>query len=225
MTTAPKPPAGAPQDWKDRKPAGAAEGQVEGGDQTDGDAKVPDSETNASTEAGSAVDADLDALLADVTRERDEYLELAQRAKADFENYRKRAAKDAREAERRGKASLARQLLPAIDNLERALKATGVESPLADRSPTEEAPSEEVSSTEALARGVALVLGELQATLEGAGVEAYDPLGEPFDPAWHEALSTRAAEGTDGGTVIETLERGYRLDGQVLRPARVVVSE
>jgi molecular chaperone GrpE len=61
--------------------------------------------------------------------------------------------------------------------------------------------------------------------LERAGVKAYDPAGERFDPSWHEAISTRAEEGTDAGTVVETLERGYRLDGQVLRPARVVVSE
>ena len=131
---------------------------------------------------------------------------LAQRAKADFENYRKRASRDAAEAEKRGKASLARELVPVVDNLERALK------------------SAEASSDEAFERGVALVLDELRATLERAGVEAYDPAGERFDPAWHEALSTRADE-AESGTVVETLERGYRLDGQVLRPARVIVSE
>jgi molecular chaperone GrpE len=155
-------------------------------------------------QAAEAVDADLDALLADVKRERDEYLELAKRTKADFENYRKRAAKDAAEAERRGRAALARELVPAIDNLERALKSADEESELA--------------------RGVALVHGELTGTLQRAGVEPYDPLGERFDPAWHEALSTRPAEDQEAGVVVETLERGYRLDGQVLRPARVVVS-
>jgi molecular chaperone GrpE len=88
-------------------------------------------------------------------------------------------------------------------------------------------PSEEVSAQEALARGVALVYNELRAALERAGVETYDPTGEPFDPATSEALATRpaAGDGTESGRVIETLERGYRLDGQVLRPARVVVSE
>src|SRR5919197_5580018 len=73
------------------------------------------------------VEQDLDALLADVKRERDEYLELAQRARADFENYRKRAAREVEEAERRGKASVARELLPALDNLERALRSTGLD--------------------------------------------------------------------------------------------------
>ncbi len=76
-----------------------------------------------------------------------------------------------------------------------------------------------------LVRGVVLVLDELNSTLGRAGVESYDPNGEPFDPNLHEAVSAQEAEGTDSGTVIETLDRGYRLDGQVLRPARVVVSK
>jgi len=171
-----------------------------------------------------AVEQDLDRLLDDVRRERDSYLDLARRAKADFENYRKRAARDAAEAERRGKASLARELLPAIDNLERALRSAGLE-PAPEAGASAEAPTEEVAAREALGRGVALVLGELQATLERAGVEAYDPVGERFDPAWHEVLHTREVDGEDAGVVVETLERGYRLDGQVLRAARVVVSE
>ena len=82
---------------------------------------------DSETESAAAVDADLDALLADVRRERDEYLEIAQRARADFENYRKRAAREVRDAERRGKTTLARELLPALDNLERALRAAGID--------------------------------------------------------------------------------------------------
>jgi molecular chaperone GrpE len=184
------------------------------------------------------LEQDLDALLADVKRERDEYLELAQRARADFENYRKRAAREVEEAERRGKASVARELLPALDNLERALRSTGLDpatgkaaggaepTPETEDGAAFDVPSEEVSAQESLARGVALVYGELRAALERTGVETYDPTGEPFDPATSEALATRpAGDGTESGLVIETLERGYRLDGQVLRAARVVVSE
>src|SRR5512133_1544255 len=86
-------------------------------------------EADGATGNGGAeeVAEDLDALLADVKRERDEYLQLAQRARADFENYRKRAAREAQEAERRGKASVARELLPALDSLERALRSTGID--------------------------------------------------------------------------------------------------
>jgi molecular chaperone GrpE len=212
MTSARK-PAGTPEGWEDQQPAGAANRQVEGVGPTEPEpadgAKVTDSVTKASADAESesaaAVDADLDALVADTKRERDEYLELAQRTKADFENYRKRAAREAAEAERRGKASLARELVPVVDNLERALKSAEDDSELA--------------------KGVALVLQELESTLQRAGVEAYDPTGERFDPTWHEAISTQPQDGTESGVVLETLERGYRLDGQVLRAARVVVSE
>jgi molecular chaperone GrpE len=179
------------------------------------------------SESAAAVDADFDALVADVQRERDEYLEIAQRARADFENYRKRAARETQEAGRRGKAGLAKELVPALDNLERALRAAGIDpetgTPSVDPG---EAPSEEVSAHEALARGVALVYGELRAALARAGVETYDPTGEKFDPATCEALSVQAGgDGVDPGVVIETIEKGYRLDGQVLRAARVVVSE
>lgn len=161
---------------------------------------------DSAEEAGEDVAEDLDAILADLKRERDEYLDLARRAKADFDNYRKRAARETAEAEVRGKAALAREVVPSIDNLERAL-----------------AVAEDGSE---VARGVALVHGELQATLARAGVESYDPAGEAFDPTLHEAISTRpATDDHAAGTVAETLERGYRLNGRVLRPARVIVSE
>jgi molecular chaperone GrpE len=95
-----------------------------------------------------------------------------------------------------------------IDNLERALQSGG-----------------DPSTHEGLVRGVELVLEELRGKLGNAGVEAFDPTGEKFDPKLHEALSAQSAEGTEPGLVIETLEKGYRLNGQVLRPARVVVSK
>ena len=157
-------------------------------------------------EAEEQVERDLDEL-GEARRERDEYLQLAQRTRADFDNYRKRVARETSEALARGKAELARELLPVIDNLERALQA-----------------GEDRSAHEALVRGVALVHDELRGRLQGAGVEAFDPTGEPFDPQLHEALSTQPAPGTDPGVILETVEKGYRLNGQVLRPARVVVS-
>ena len=182
----------------------------------------PTGNANAANDADQ-VEADLDAL-SETKRERDEYLELAQRARADFENYRKRAARESAEAERRGKVAIARDLVPVLDNLERALLTAGVNPEGPD---TDEvvASTQEVSAHRALAEGVALVYRELRGALERAGVEAYDPKGEHFDPSWHEALSMRAEEGVDSGVVVETLEKGYRLDGQVLRAARVVVAE
>ena len=146
---------------------------------------------------------------AELERERDEYLELARRTKADFENYRKRVAGETAAAAKRGRAELVRELLPVVDNLERALAAA---EPLTDGS----APNH-------LAEGVRLVREELNGVLKRSGVESYEPTGEQFDPHEHEAMMTRPAEDGEAGKVIETVEKGYRLDGQVLRPARVVV--
>jgi molecular chaperone GrpE len=186
-------------------------------------AGVPDEATPAPAveapedAAAKEVREDIDRLLEDTKRERDEYLELAQRTRADFENYRKRMAAEARAASARGKAELAGQLIEVIDNLERALAATEIDADAAlDGESSVEGPLEQ---------GIVLTYRELSQALGRAGVEAYDPRGERFDPSWHEALQTRPDEEVEAGTVIEVLQRGYRLDGQVLRPARVVVSE
>ncbi len=156
---------------------------------------------------GSAEEVDPQSALQE---ERDRYLDLAQRTQADFENYRKRAAKDAATAGERAKAGLVRELLPVLDNLERAL-ATAVHDD-GDASPVVE--------------GVRLVRADLVGVLERSGVQAFDPAGEPFDPTVHEALSTRPADdGIDPGTVVDVVEKGYRLNDTVLRPARVIVSQ
>ena len=157
-------------------------------------------------EAEEVSGSDSSASLAVLQAERDEYLSLAQRARADFENYRKRAVGESAEAERRGRATVAKAILPALDALERALEAADDDSG-------------------PLAQGVELVHRELAGALTRAGVDAYDPVGDPFDPSWHEAVGTRPAEDGGAGTIVETLDRGYRLDQQVLRPARVVVGE
>ena len=138
-------------------------------------------------------------------RERDEYLDLARRAQADFENYRKRAAREAAAAGERAKSGLVRELLPIVDNLERALASAG-------------------DGEQHLAEGVLLVHSELVAVLERNGVQQFDPAGERFDPAEHEALSMREQDGAESGVVLDVVEKGYRANGTILRPARVVVS-
>ena len=143
--------------------------------------------------------------LARVQRERDEYLDLARRSQADFENYRKRAAREAAAAGERAKSGLVRELLPVVDNLERALASAE-------------------ASEQHLAEGVRLVHSELIAVLERNGVKQFDPSGERFDPGEHEALSMRPQDGAESGVVIDVVEKGYRANGAVLRPARVVVS-
>jgi len=154
---------------------------------------------------------DLDALLADVQRERDEYLELAKRAQADFDNYRKRMTAEVQAATARGKAETIREVVPVLDDLERALQAAGLDP--------------EEDSEDGLAHGVLLVFRGLRDSLARNGVEAVDPKGEKFDPTQHEALSKLAADGVESGTVVETMQKGYRLGEQLIRPARVVVAE
>ena len=142
---------------------------------------------------------ELDELVDGLRRERDEYLELAQRAKADFENYRKRTAREAADAERRGKLALARELVPSVDNLERALAAAGDGS---GRRP----------------RARARARASWSRRSARAGVEPFDPIGERFDPAHSEAISTQPAPTVEAGVVVETLERGYRFDGDGAAP-------
>lgn len=160
---------------------------------------------------GTRVEQDFDALLADTQRERDEYLDLAKRTKADFENFRKRMTAEVQAAGARGKAEVIREVVPVLDDLERALQAAGLDP--------------EGDSEDGLAHGVLLVFRGLRETLTRNGVEAVDPTGEKFDPNLHEALSTVAADGAESGTVVETMQKGYRLGDQLVRPARVVVAE
>jgi molecular chaperone GrpE len=160
---------------------------------------------------GEQVEQDFDALLADTQRERDEYLELAKRTKADFENFRKRVTADLQTAALRGKAEVARDVVPVLDDLERALQAAGLDP--------------EGDSEDGLAHGVILVFRGLRETLGRHGIEAVDPTGERFDPNQHEALSTQAVDGAESGTVVEVMQKGYRMGDQLIRPARVVVSE
>jgi molecular chaperone GrpE len=146
--------------------------------------------------------------LAAKAQKADQYLELAQRTKADFENYRKRAARESAAAQERGVARLAKELLPAVDNLDRALSAAEANG---DR-------------TDELLSGLKLVHAEVIAALARTGVELFSPEGEVFDPARHEAVAQLPVEGTAPGTIVEVYQRGCRLGDAVIRPARVLVA-
>jgi molecular chaperone GrpE len=153
------------------------------------------------------LERDLDELTARAEKA-DEYLELAQRTRADFENYRKRAAREAAAAQERGVVKLVRELLPAVDNLDRALEAVARNG----------------ESSEELVAGIKLVHAEVIAALNRAGIELYSPAGEPFDPTRHEAVAQHPVEGAEPGTIVEVYQRGCRLGESVIRPARVVVA-
>jgi molecular chaperone GrpE len=142
--------------------------------------------------------------LAGVTRERDEYLDQLQRLKAEFDNYRKRAARDQESFVERATERLVKELLPVVDDLERALGAAEEH---------EEARLEE---------GVRLVHRALLDTLMKEGLVEIETDGA-FDPHVHEALLSQPSQ-ADEGAVIEVVQKGYRLGDRVLRPARVVIA-
>lgn len=136
---------------------------------------------------------------------KDRYL----RAHAELDNVRKRARRDVGAAEGRGIARLARELLPALDNLERALAA---------------AEAADGDTEHHLTQGIRIVQSELLGALTKVGIQAESPKGEPFDPHRHEAIAQLPVEGTAPGVVVEVYQAGYVLQDAVLRPARVVVS-
>jgi molecular chaperone GrpE len=136
--------------------------------------------------------------------ERDELLDTLQRLQAEFDNYRKRVARDQQSLVTRAHERLVNELLPVLDDLERALEAANAH---------EEAKLEE---------GVALVARSLAEILRKEGVEEVATDGK-FDPHVHEALLSQPSEAEEG-SVIEVLQKGYRLGDRVIRPARVVIS-
>ena len=142
--------------------------------------------------------------LASVTKERDEYLDALQRLKAEFDNYRKRVARDQQELAARAHERLVRELVPILDDLERALEAVAQH---------EEAQLED---------GVRLVHQSLENLLARQGIKEIDAAGM-FDPHVHEALLSQPSDAEEGA-VIEVVQKGYKLGDKVLRPARVVVA-
>jgi molecular chaperone GrpE len=141
----------------------------------------------------------------DLTSERDKLLRLA----AEFDNYRKRMMRERLEAEARGKADLIREIIEPMDDIAR----------FAHVDPT-------VTDSATLVEGVAMVERKLEKTMRTAGLEVVNPIGEPFDPARHEAVGTELAETPElDGTVGRVYQVGYTFRGQLLRPARVVVRQ
>jgi len=194
--------------------AGTGEAHVAAVAQPGTDAVEQDLDTQPPSAAGTGE-------LVAKARERDEYLALAQRTQADFENYRRRMARENAAAGDRGVAKVARELLPAIDHLELALKAAAEH---AEPTPDDAQPASPAGAGDVV-KGFAMVRDELAGALSRVGIEAFAPKGEAFDPTEHEAMAQTPVEGAEPGTVVEVYQQGYRLNGTVLRPARVVVAQ
>ena len=163
------------------------------------------SEEHTEPEQGARAFSELGERIALLERERDEFLADVKRVAADFDNYRKRAARDQQSLVARAHERLVKDLLPVLDDLERALEAAEQH---------EEAKLED---------GVRLVHRELRGTLEKEGLVEIETDGA-FDPHVHEALLSQPSE-EDDGAILQVIQKGYRLGDRVLRPARVVISQ
>jgi molecular chaperone GrpE len=170
--------------------------------------------SSADDESAGAVEA----RLAEAEKKRDEYLADLQRLAAEYENYRKRAARDQERLVAHANERLVRELLPVLDDLERAAK------PPVRGSGPELDPPDLQSEYEGLRDGVRLVEKSLRKALVKEGLAEISTDG-PFDPHVHEALLSQRHEGVEPGSVVEVVQRGYRLGDKVVRPARVIVAE
>ena len=159
---------------------------------------------SASDAGANAVSApEVGALQTELAVQRDRCLRLL----ADFDNFRRRAARETERSAAAQKEAFIRELLPVIDNLERALG------------------SDVSTSPEQLRRGVQMTLQQLTQLLRDHGIEADESLGRPFDPRYHEAVSVRHDPSQPDHVILETFQRGYRRGNKVFRPAKVVVND
>ena len=176
---------------------------------TQSDLNLADASETAGTTAGYATSGEeLPSREAELERERDNYKDLLLRRSAEFENFRKRTERERVTQSEAAAADLVTELLPLIDDLERALQA--------------EAGSEGV---EAYRRGVELIHRQLSELLRKRGVKPIEALGADFDPHYHQAVSYEPASGRREGEIIEEYGRGYLLGDRLLRPSMVKVAK
>jgi molecular chaperone GrpE len=162
---------------------------------------------NVDTPTGPKVSAEEVEALRKKAGERDQYLDMAQRTRAEFENYQKRNQKDREQERRYAYGPLIRDILPVMDNLDRAL--------IAAKQAGEQGP---------LVQGVAMVQSQFLDLLKRHGITRIDAQGEPFDPNLHEAVMQQPSPDAEPNTVLQVLEQGFLHHDRVLRPAKVIVS-
>jgi molecular chaperone GrpE len=167
---------------------------------------TPIDDTPSTTDDAAASTVNGESAL-ELKRQRDDYFDQLQRSRAEFINYQKRAREQADRDRQYATASLAADLLPVLDNFERAIEAArkGESSSLVD--------------------GIEMVYKQLLSALAKHGVEPIEAHGQPFDPNLHEALMHQPHPDHPEGTVVAELSKGYRLRDRVIRPSRVAVSK
>jgi molecular chaperone GrpE len=168
-----------------------------------------DNETDSTNEETASTTASATEVApSELQRQRDDFYDRLLRKTAEFDNYRKRTERDRQAVTEAAAANIIQELLPLVDDLERALKV--------------EATSE---GAEAYRRGVELIHKQLSEILRKRGVRAIEAVGADFDPHYHQAVSYEPAEGRREGEVIEEFRRGYMLGDRLLRPSMVKVAQ
>jgi molecular chaperone GrpE len=166
-----------------------------------------ESKTETPTEKNSGADTSEEAAFTQLQSDLERFRDLALRSQADFDNYRKRSAREKEEAVRYANGSLLEKLIPIIDNFELGLAAAGS----AAGSP--------------VFAGMSMVARQLTDFLTDAGVTAIDATGQDFDPNLHEAIAQEPSQTVPEGKVIRQVRKGFRLKDRLLRPANVIVSK
>lgn len=164
----------------------------------------------SSTEEGNVEVLDASHLKSEVQRLQtlaDDYQQRSLRTQADFDNFRKRTQKEKEDFAKYASSKLITELLPIIDNFERAISAAG-----------------DIADNDSFAKGVGMIFRQLEGVLKAEGLEPMEAVGQPFNPEFHQAIMQVESDEHEEGIVVEEVQKGYKLKDRVLRPAMVKVS-
>lgn len=189
----------------------AAEAAMETEAATEAGTQQPEqaeADRTAEPEAAETAANEEDSRIQELQRQADDNYQRFLRAQADFDNFRRRTLKEKEELSKYASAKLIGELLPVVDNFQRALKAGG-----------------EATDDGALSKGIEMIYRQLSQVLENEGLKAMEPVGQPFDPEVHQAIMQVESEEYGEGIVVEVVQTGYMLKDKVLRPAMVKVSQ
>jgi molecular chaperone GrpE len=185
-----------------------SENQDQSEEPTKVEIKTPQSSPDGDTETQIA-DEDPASMLQVAQQQAQESYDRLLRVSAEFDNYKKRTAREMQDVVKYANETMAKELLTVVDNLERAIEAAGVEC----------------SDDDPMVKGIHLTLGEVLKVLERHKVRPVNALGEPFDPTYHQAMMQEEVADQAPNTVVREMQKGYMIHDRLLRPAMVVVSK
>ena len=183
--------------------------EVASSDDGSSETEIPSEDAPSSGEPVTLSSEDFEKLTTEAGKSSENWEKFV-RLTAEFDNYKKRAARDRTEAIRYANESLLESLLPTLDNFEMAMLA--VENATTD-------------SLESLKQGISMVHKQLRDVIKESGMEEIDAADQPFDPAWHEAVSQQESDDVPEGQVLQQIRKGYKLKDRLIRPANVIVAK